>query len=128
MLSIALVPGPRADELASSLSESDLHAPAILPFEIANVLRRRRLAGLLSADAARSVDANLSRLPVELWPFEVVRSRVWLLADVMGAYDASYVALAEHLGARLVTMDRRLARAPGVRCDVLVPTDRPDVS
>ena len=33
------------------------------------------------------------------------------LAENFTAYDASYVALAERLGARLITSDKRLARA-----------------
>jgi len=32
------------------------------------------------------------------------------------AYDAAYVALAELLGAVLLTADARLAGAPGLRC------------
>jgi predicted nucleic acid-binding protein len=35
-------------------------------------------------------------------------------------YDASYVALAELLDVVLVTTDARLARAPGIRCEVEV--------
>lgn len=33
------------------------------------------------------------------------------LRDNLGAYDATYVALAEHLGGELLTSDGRLARA-----------------
>jgi predicted nucleic acid-binding protein len=49
----------------------------------------------------------------------VVRSRFRPLATST-AYDAAYVAVAEGLGARLVTLDARLARAPGLDCEVLV--------
>jgi predicted nucleic acid-binding protein len=35
-------------------------------------------------------------------------------------YDAAYVALAEALGANLVTADARLANAPGLRCTIEV--------
>ena len=38
----------------------------------------------------------------------------------LSTYDAGYVALAEHIGATLVTADARLARAPGVRCAIEV--------
>ncbi len=37
--------------------------------------------------------------------------------------DACYVALAELLGAPLVTLDRRLTRAPGPRCVFLTPPE-----
>jgi predicted nucleic acid-binding protein len=41
--------------------------------------------------------------------------RVWSLRDNLTAYDAAYVALAEALDAPLLTRDRRMASAPGLR-------------
>jgi predicted nucleic acid-binding protein len=38
---------------------------------------------------------------------------MWELRDNLTAYDATFVALAEFLGAPLITCDARLARAPG---------------
>ena len=35
-------------------------------------------------------------------------------------YDAVYVALAELLGVPLLTADRKLANAPGIRCQITV--------
>ena len=37
------------------------------------------------------------------------------------SYDASYVAVAELAQAPWVTLDRRIARAPNLRCAVKVP-------
>lgn len=37
--------------------------------------------------------------------------RIWQLRHNITAYDASYVALAEHLGMPLITAERRLAAA-----------------
>lgn len=121
VLALALDPGPRADAVATIVADAELHAPELLPFEVANVLRRRRLAGLLGRDEARLLEAALARLPIERWPHPVVADRVHGLGDVLTAYDASYVALAEWLGADLVTFDARLAAAPGILCTVVVP-------
>jgi predicted nucleic acid-binding protein len=44
--------------------------------------------------------------------------RIWALSHVVTPYDAVYIALAEALDIVLVTADARLARAPGVKCDI----------
>jgi predicted nucleic acid-binding protein len=46
---------------------------------------------------------------------------VWELHPNVVAYDAAYVALAEELAAPLLTLDQRLARAPGPTCTFLTP-------
>jgi predicted nucleic acid-binding protein len=48
----------------------------------------------------------------------VLLPRVWELRNNLTAYDAVYVALAEALGAPLLTRDRRLAGAAGHRATV----------
>ena len=50
----------------------------------------------------------------QLWP------RAWQLRSNLSAYDALYVALAEQLNLSLLSADGRLARAPGLRCQVRV--------
>jgi len=52
------------------------------------------------------------------YPHAPLADRIWELRENLTAYDATYVALAEVLDAPLVTMDARLARAPGVRAEV----------
>lgn len=44
--------------------------------------------------------------------------RAFELRANVTAYDATYVALAEHLGCVLLTADRRLAAAPTITCTV----------
>jgi predicted nucleic acid-binding protein len=46
---------------------------------------------------------------------EPLLDRVWALRHNLSANDAVYVALAEVLDASLVTSDRRLAHAPGMK-------------
>lgn len=116
LVGLLLDPGERGAHVADLVSGAQLHAPALLPFEVANVLRRLHLAGKLTAAEASVAHDDAARLPVELWPYEVVGPRVWELRGSLTAYDGAYVALAERLGARLLTADRRLAAAPGPRC------------
>ncbi|HEY0510908.1 MAG TPA: type II toxin-antitoxin system VapC family toxin [Thermoanaerobaculia bacterium] len=51
--------------------------------------------------------------PLERYPHEILVRRIWSLRENLTAYDAAYVALAEILGATLLTCDSRILRAPG---------------
>lgn len=84
--------------------------------EVANVLRRAELARDLSPDIASLAHVDLLDLPVDLFPYEPFADRVWRLRHTVTAYDAWYVALAESLETELLTLDRRLATAPGPTC------------
>lgn len=98
-------------------------APHLMPVEAANILRRAALRGDLSADTASLAHADLQDLRVELFPYDVVAARAWQLRENLTLYDAWYVALAELLDADLVTLDERLARAPGPRCGFRLYTE-----
>ena len=113
-------PGERGARVAELLAPAALAAPSLLPYEVANVLRRHRLAGRLSLGQMQLALAGLSRLAVELWPCEALAGRAVELGDVLTVYDASYVTLAERLAAPLVTADKRLAGAAGVRCEIIL--------
>jgi predicted nucleic acid-binding protein len=100
--------------------ESALHAPHLLDVEVAHALRRRVLGGGLSLAHARRAIRRLAVLPLVRWPHERLLGRTLALRDRLSAYDAAYVALAEGLGATLLTRDTRIARAGGHRARVEV--------
>jgi predicted nucleic acid-binding protein len=121
----ALVDGGPDGRWAESMLAGDvLAAPHLMPVEAANILRRALLARDLSADTAALAHGDLVQMRVEMFPYEPLAGRVWELRDTLTAYDGWYVALAESLGAPLVTLDRRLARARGPRCSFRVPPSR----
>jgi predicted nucleic acid-binding protein len=120
MVSLLIDPGPAGTAIAARLGDSALMAPALLPFEVANVLRRRRNAGFLSPGEATLAHDDLMKLSIEMWPWETLASRAWQLGDNLSSYDAAYVALAEMTDATLVTGDKRIAAAPGVKCAIEV--------
>ena len=95
-----------------------LHAPHLLSVEVAQVLRRLAASGSLSARRAREAVDDLVALDMARYDHEPFLARMWELRDNLTAYDASYVALAEALDATLVTLDERLANAPGHRAQV----------
>lgn len=118
ILSLLIDPGSAGEAVADRLRDTDIIAPSLLPFEVSNVLRRRRNAGLLSAAEAALAHGELVALPIELWPYDTLAARVWQLGPNLSSYDAAYVALAESTGAPLLTRDARIAAAPGPRCSV----------
>jgi predicted nucleic acid-binding protein len=121
LTALLLDAGPDGSWVADRLRGSRLVAPAVADWETANIIRRHELAGIVSTDQAAQAHADLLQLAIELWPYELLASRAWNHRQNLSIYDAGYVALAEMLDAALVTLDRRIARAPGVTCAVLVP-------
>jgi predicted nucleic acid-binding protein len=103
------------------LAEADLFAPTLLPFECATVIRRAELSGAVSGEQAAQAHADLLDLAIELWPYDALATRAWELRPDLSSYDAAYVALAEVLAIPLLTLDRRILRAPGITCSVSVP-------
>lgn len=105
----------------AALTAADLLAPSIIGFETANIIRRHELAGLISPDQAIQAHHDLFDLTIEEWPHELLADRAWELRRNLSIYDASYVALAELMDSTLVTLDKRIRRAAGVRCAVSTP-------
>lgn len=91
-----------------------IHAPHLIDVEIAHVLRRYALHGLLSSDRCERALSHWRGLDVERYSHEPFLDRMWLLRDNVSGYDAAYVALTEALSTVLVTGDGRLLRAPGL--------------
>ncbi len=121
-VALLLAAGDPGDWVAEQLSGRHIAAPELLMYETANVLRRQAASGALSAAEASLAHDDLRALAVELWPYGVVAGRVWELRGNLTVYDAAYVAVAEMLGADLITLDERLARATGPRCGVITPS------
>lgn len=110
--------GTDGDQARSRLGGEVLAAPELIDLEVASVLRRLLAAGRLPARRAELALSDLFALPLRRVPHRPLLRRCWNLRDNLTAYDAAYVALAEQLGATLVTSDLRLSRAPGLRCEV----------
>ena len=123
IVTVLLDSGAAGTWVATRLAGAELCAPALMPFECSNILRRHELAGLVSADQAAQAHLDLVDLPVELWPYEALAARIWQLRADLTSYDAAYVALAETIDTPLVTLDRRIQRVPGIGCAVDTPPE-----
>ncbi len=96
-----------------------IFAPAYLDIEIVSAMRGlARRSDVLAADAPALIALSL-RMPIrrELLA-RATADRIWQLRENMTAYDAGYVALAEQLGASLLTCVRKYTTVPGLRCAV----------
>jgi predicted nucleic acid-binding protein len=110
--------GPDGDQARARLRREHVALPELADLEVASVLRRQLAAGALDARRAGLALDDLAALPARRAPHRPLLPRCWELRDNLTIYDAAYVALAEAMHATLLTADRRLARAPGLRCPI----------
>jgi predicted nucleic acid-binding protein len=117
-----LAGGEHAQEARERIMQDPerLWAPHLIDAEVGHVLRRGALAGELRARAAnRALDA-LADVPLRRASHRPLLARAWSLRKNVSFYDGLYIALAERLGLPLLTLDARLARAPGLRAEIEV--------
>jgi predicted nucleic acid-binding protein len=113
--------GPEGQWAEQVLARGDLVGPHLLHIEVADVLRRLEARGEIGPETASLSHEDLLALTIDLVPYAGIAGRTWQLRGNVSAYDATYVAIAEELGAPLATLDRRLAAAPGPACEFLTP-------
>ena len=97
---------------------ASLHIPALCDVEVASSLRRLLQRRVLSEDRAKEALSDYLDLPLTRHGHQTLLARVLSLRANFSAYDATYAALAERLGAALLTADENLARATESHLDV----------
>ncbi len=95
--------------------------PEIYFVEVAATLRRAELAGRVTVDRAALALSDLLAGPQRRVQVRALLPEAWTLRHNLTVTDALYVVLARHLGAALVTVDERLAGAPGIDVEVIAP-------
>ena len=103
-----------------SAPEETLHAPHLIDLEVAQVLRRYVARRQLDEARAGQALEDLRDFDLNRYPHDVLLGRIWELRHNASAYDAAYLALAEALGAPLLTSDARLAEVPDTRVRIEV--------
>ena len=116
--------GPTGEWAESVVAAHSLAGPELVLVETGNILRRLERAGEISRLEATTAYRDLLRLDLTLFPFAPFAERIWELRSNLTGYDAWYVAVAEALDCPLITLDLKLGRADGPRCDVVVPPRR----
>ncbi|MEQ8719604.1 MAG: type II toxin-antitoxin system VapC family toxin [Acidimicrobiales bacterium] len=102
------------------IADERLVAPHLVDVEVVSAWRRLVSAGEIPPARFERALEDLDALRIERVPHGGLLGRCWELRDNLTVYDAVYVALAERLGMALLTLDRRLAAAPGTRCEIEV--------
>jgi predicted nucleic acid-binding protein len=97
-------------ELLAADTAEPAHAPELIEPETLSALRKLVLRGDLSNRRAGLAVADMDDVRLIRYPHAALRPRVWKLRSALTPYDATYLALAEALGAStLVTADGGLA-------------------
>lgn len=96
-------------------SGEQLHAPAVLPYELANVLARLVFDGALDAGDVAETWFDVAALGVELHPFDLAEdgpavAAITTLLRRRHATDSSYIHVAQQLSTDVWTLDGPLAR------------------
>jgi predicted nucleic acid-binding protein/plasmid stability protein len=100
--------------------DMELHVPALCDLEVAATLRRALLASRMTEERARFAMMDYLDLPITRHAHQGLLPRIVALRFNFSAYDATYVVLAERLGAELLTADRALASAATAHTEVTV--------
>jgi predicted nucleic acid-binding protein len=101
------------DVVLNRLREDQAVVPGVWPLEVANVLLVAERRGRLSeAQASRFLEL-LAQLPIDVDNSPTNMSGIVAAGrrHTLSSYDASYLVLAERLGAGLATLDKPLAKA-----------------
>ena len=111
---------PRATAIRTLFSAAgqSIHVPELLDVEVVNAVRRYVKTASLPSARAREAIQDYLNLAVKRYSHHLLLERMWELRHNFTAYDATYIALAEALGARLVTCDRALSS--GHRAEVSI--------
>ncbi|HSQ71259.1 MAG TPA: type II toxin-antitoxin system VapC family toxin [Rubrivivax sp.] len=101
---------PSGTEALTRIEGRRLHAPGLLPYELANVARSKCRSGVPPA-AAQDGLGTFDDLRITLHEVDAVALFQLATHYELTAYDAAYLWLAAELDAPLITFDRRLALA-----------------
>src|SRR5699024_8069018 len=104
----ALIGATPAPELLTLVTSRSLMAPHLLDAEVLSALRGLERRRTLVPGEAKDARDTYFALTIQRYEIAPVAERIWSLRHSASAHDASYIALAEVIGAPLVTCDARL--------------------
>lgn len=110
--------GPMPDGLTDAViaverGDAGFVAPELILVEAAHALHRKVQRGGLSVEESDALWDDMRRTPIDLLNAQehIEAAREVARRCKLSVYDALYAAIAEHIGAVLLTADETLARA-----------------
>ncbi len=93
------------------LRRAPIHVPDLIFAELASIGSKKCVRGQASPRQARSLVEVAIRLPLAVWPSQLMASPALEISLALGTspHDSLYLAVAEHVDGSLLTADRRLA-------------------
>ena len=108
---------PAVEDLMRRWAEADaeMHAPALLLYEVASGLTRATAAGAFPSERLSAAWSMARTLPLRYHHLEDGQAvvEIALHLERRSAYDAAYLALARQLGSEVWTLDASLVRNAG---------------
>ena len=113
----------RAGQVEELFRGQLLIAPDLINSEVLSVLRGWLARSLIDLPSAARAVHNLIAAPIRRFITSSMIDEMWSARHNLTPYDAAYVALARRSGAALLTLDKRLMRAPALGVSLLTIRD-----
>jgi len=101
----------RFSEAASLLADASFYEPTLLPYELANITRKKAIEYPAQTPAFMEAFREFLSHEIEWRAVDSVAVVGLALETRLTTYDASYLYLSRTLGIPLITFDERLAKA-----------------
>jgi predicted nucleic acid-binding protein len=99
------------EAITSRLLDATLYAPALLPFEVANVALKKIRNRPAERGALLAAHDKLALFGISYWQVDLGDAIALAEGAALTLYDASYLWLARELDLELVTLDIQLEKA-----------------
>ncbi|MGI5287542.1 type II toxin-antitoxin system VapC family toxin [Nonomuraea polychroma] len=116
----ALVDDPVNPALLALIADEELHAPALLDFEVISALRGHCLAGKLDQVRLDEATEDFTALRIQRYQMTDLLRHILNLKDNFTTHDAAYIVLSQALEAPLITSDNKMKEAEKIGIDVRV--------
>jgi predicted nucleic acid-binding protein len=100
----------RSEEAFASLRDSELHAPTLLAYELASIVRKKVITYPDKADIIIQALRTVLVLPVHWHEVDHIKVMQLAIENGLTTYDASYLYVAKAIKADLATFDEYLAK------------------